>query len=107
MKSSLGHFEELVLLTICILGDGAYGVSIKKELEGRLGKKTSVGAMQSALRRMEDKGFLLSRVGAATPERGGRKKKYFSATQHGINVLKTVQELRTQMWSAMPSTQGS
>jgi PadR family transcriptional regulator, regulatory protein PadR len=53
-KTKLGEFEELVLLTVAALQDEAYGVEIKRELEGRIKEKLSVGSIQSALKRMED-----------------------------------------------------
>ena len=68
-------FEELVLLAIGSLGDNAYGVTIKKTLFDTTGKNPSIGALHSALSRMEEKGYLASREGGATHNRGGRKKK--------------------------------
>ena len=62
-KYPLGEFEEIVLLTVGVLYDEAYGVAIKDELEKRLERRISVGALQSALRRMEKKGYLTSRHG--------------------------------------------
>lgn len=70
-KTKLGEFEELVLLTVAALQQEAYGVEIKRELEGRLKHKLSVGSIQSALKRMEEKGFLTSEFGDATQKRGG------------------------------------
>ena len=58
-KYSLGEFEEVVLLMVGVLYDEAYGVVIKEEIEQRLKRKVSVGAMQSALRRMEEKGYFI------------------------------------------------
>ena len=68
-KFQLGEFEEIVLLTVGVLYDEAYGVAIKDEIEKRLERKVSVGALQSALRRMEKKGFLDSREGDPTEQR--------------------------------------
>ncbi|HAA11804.1 MAG TPA: PadR family transcriptional regulator, partial [Cytophagales bacterium] len=69
-KYELGAFEEIVMLTVGVLYDEAYGVSIKKEIEDRLSRKVSVGALQSALKRLEQKGFLSARDGDSTAERG-------------------------------------
>ncbi len=69
-KYQLGEFEEVVLLTVGVLFKDAYGVSIKKDIETRLSRSVSVGALQTALRRMEDKGYLTSYDGEATEERG-------------------------------------
>jgi PadR family transcriptional regulator PadR len=74
-KTKLGEFEELVLLTVVVLAERAYGVEIKRELEQRLGESISVGSIQSSLKRMEEKGFLVSEFGEATQKRGGKRKK--------------------------------
>jgi PadR family transcriptional regulator, regulatory protein PadR len=79
-KYQLGEFEEVVMLTVGILYNDAYGVSIKKEIEQRLSRKVSVGALQSALKRLEDKGYLKSHEGETTQERAGRPKRYFVIT---------------------------
>lgn len=101
-KVPLGEFEEIVLLTVAILYDEAYGVSIKKEIEDRMKRKVSVGALQAALRRMEDKGFLDSRFGEATQIRGGKRKRYFRVTPYGKQALSYVRETRNQLWDAIP-----
>lgn len=99
----LGHFEEIVLLTVCVLYENAYGVSIKDDIENRMGKPVSVGALQSALRRMEEKGYLKSKEGEETNERGGRRKRYFTITDHGKSALKDVRDLRSELWEAIPN----
>ena len=73
-NDQLGTFEEYVLLIIGILGDDAYGVSVKKDIKSRLVRNPSIGALHSAFYRLEDKGFINSSIGGATPKRGGRKK---------------------------------
>lgn len=102
-KVSLGEFEEIVLLTVAVLFDEAYGVAIKEEIETRLERQVSVGALQAALRRMEDKGFLDSRMGETSPVRGGKRKRYFTVTPYGRQVLATVRETRNQLWNAIPN----
>ncbi len=101
-RTHLGEFEEVVLLTVAVLYDEAYGVVIKREIEERLNRSVSVGALQSALRRMEDKGFLDSRLGEATAVRGGKRKRYFSVTPYGKQALTDVKESRLQLWRAIP-----
>ena len=81
-KTKLGEFEELVLLTVAALQREAYGVEIKRELEERLNDTLSVGSIQSALKRMEEKGFLTSEFGEATQKRGGKRKRIYSTTSH-------------------------
>ncbi|MEO1451494.1 MAG: helix-turn-helix transcriptional regulator [Bacteroidota bacterium] len=101
-KTKLGEFEELVLLTVIVLQDGAYGVAIKKELEDRMDTSLSVGSVQSALKRMEEKGFLTSEFGEATKKRGGRRKRIYTATPYGVRVLSELKELRRSLWDAIP-----
>lgn len=101
-KTKLGEFEELVLLTVAALQQDAYGVEIKRELESRLKERLSVGSIQSALKRMEDKGFLTSQFGEATAKRGGKRKRIYATTSHGRKVLEEMKDIRTQLWSAIP-----
>ncbi|MEM8969538.1 MAG: helix-turn-helix transcriptional regulator [Bacteroidota bacterium] len=101
-KVQLGEFEEIVLLTVAVLFDEAYGVAIKREIEERLGRSVSVGALQSALRRMETKGFLKSRLGEATQVRGGKRKRFFTVTPYGKQALTEVRDARLQLWQSIP-----
>ena len=101
-KTKLGEFEELVLLTVVVLQDMAYGVEIKRELEARLNESLSVGSIQSALKRMEEKGFVESLYGGITNERGGRRKKYYVITALGKRVLDQQYDLRTRIYQKIP-----
>lgn len=101
-KYQLGEFEEIVMLTVGVLYDEAYGVSIKKEIETRLKRGVSVGALQTALKRLEAKGYLKSREGEATEERAGRPKKYFTITAYGRRALEHAKNTREELWSAIP-----
>lgn len=102
-KFQLGEFEEVVMLTVAILYDNAYGVSIKKEIESRLSRKVSVGALQSALKRLEDKGYLASVDKEATQERAGRPKRFFQITALGKRAMEHTKETRNALWDAIPS----
>ena len=102
-KTKLGEFEEFVLLTVVVLQEKAYGVEIKRELENRLKEGLSVGSIQSALKRMEEKGFLTSEFGAATQKRGGKRKRIYAATPHALKVLSELKELRHSLWESVPS----
>lgn len=97
--TSLGEFEEIVLLSVAILGDQAYGVSIKEEINHRLQRNPSIGALHAALNRLEDKGFLKSEESESTPERGGRRKLHFHITKSGIRTLEKSRDLRNSMWN--------
>lgn len=101
-KYQLGEFEEIVLLTVGVLYKEAYGVSIKNEIETRLSRNVSVGALQTALRRLEGKGYLKSYEGEATEERAGRPKKYFEITAYGKKALEYSKETRDELWGAIP-----
>ena len=101
-KYQLGEFEEVVLLTTGVLYDEAYGVSIKKEIEIRLKRNVSVGALQTALKRLEEKGYLKSREGEATEDRAGRPKKYFQITALGKRAMEYTKSTRDELWNAIP-----
>lgn len=101
-KFHLGEFEEIVILTVGILYNEAYGVSIKKEIETRLGRNVSVGALQTALKRLEDKGYIKSSEGEATEERAGRPRKYFHITALGKKAIEYSKSTRESLYSAIP-----
>jgi DNA-binding PadR family transcriptional regulator len=101
-KYQLGEFEEIVMLTIAILYRGAYGVAIKSEIEQRLRRTVSMGAMHTALVRLEDKGYIKSHDGESTEERLGRPKKYFQLTALGKKALEYTRESRNELWNAIP-----
>lgn len=100
-KTRLGEFQELILMTVIVLGEDAYGNEILRELEARLEERLSVGAIQTALKRMEEKGFLTSAWGEATQKRGGKRKRIYSATPFASQVLNEMKDVRTQLWEAM------
>lgn len=102
-KTKLGEFEELVLLTVVVLQKDAYGVEIKRELEERLNEKLSVGSIQSALKRMEQKGFLTSEFGEATKKRGGKRKRIYCATPYAHKMLAEIKHVRNGLWEAIPA----
>jgi len=102
-KTKLGEFEELVLLTVAALQQEAYGVEIKRELESRLREKLSVGSIQSALKRMEDKGFLTSEFGEATLKRGGKRKRIYATTSYAHKILAEMKEIRAGLWESIPT----
>ena len=102
-KYSIGEFEEVVLLTVAILFENAYGITIKSEIENRLNRKVSVGAMRTALSRLEKKGFLRSEFGEATALRGGKRQRFFKVTRSGKEALDQVMGSRKQLWEALPS----
>lgn len=98
MKTYLGEFEELVLLTVATLGEDAYGVSIQQDIESRCKRSISIGALHSTITRLEEKGFLKSWLGGATQERGGRSKRYYEITQAGKKAVSEAKSLRDELW---------
>lgn len=101
-KYQLGEFEEIVILTIAVLYNEAYGVGIRKEIESRLSRKVSMGALHTALVRLEDKGYIKSHDGEATEERAGRPKKYFQITALGKKAMEYSKETRNGLWRSIP-----
>jgi DNA-binding PadR family transcriptional regulator len=98
----LGEFEELVLLSVGILFDDAYGLAIVDELEKQTGRNIMISSVHKALVRLEEKGFLKSRMGGATSLRGGRDKRLYALTRTGISVLSESREMRNTMWKQIP-----
>lgn len=101
-KYTLGEFEEIVLLATAILHKEAYGVAIKDEIEKRLKRDVSMGAMHSALLRLESKGYIRSQNGEGTEERAGRPRKYFEITNTGKKAIAHAKASREKMWDAIP-----
>jgi DNA-binding PadR family transcriptional regulator len=101
-KYYLGEFEEIVLLATAILNKEAYGVSIKNEIETRLDRDVSMGAMHTALLRLEDKGYIRSSNGESTEERAGRPRKYYEITALGKKAIAHAKSTREKMWDAIP-----
>ena len=96
-RDRLGRFEEYVLRALVRLRDNAYGVPIRREIVEATGHDVSFGAVYTTLERLERKGYVSSRMGEPTPERGGRAKKYFRIEAPGIRALNDVRETITRM----------
>ena len=96
--TSLGEFEELVLLAVAVLDQNAYGVAIMDEISSRVNRTVTISTVHSTLNRLETKGFLKSRLGGATKDRGGRSKRFFVITTYGKKALEETKELRNSMW---------
>ena len=99
----LGEFEELVLLSVGILIDEAYGLSILNALEKQTHRTIMISSVHKTLVRLEDKGYLRSHMGGATSTRGGRDKRLYQLTRAGIKALNQSRELRNDMWKQVPS----
>ncbi len=101
-KYPLGEFEEMVILTIAVLNNTAYSVSIKEEIETRFSRNVSLGALHTALRRMEEKGYLRSFDGDASEDRAGRPKRFFEVTALGKKAMQYMKSTRDELWNAIP-----
>jgi PadR family transcriptional regulator, regulatory protein PadR len=101
-RTFLGEFEEVVLLTVAILGEDAYAVTVTQELEQKAGRAVGFSSVHTTLQRMEEKGLLSSKMGGATVERGGRRKRFFSVTAFGRKALQEVKQIREELWNALP-----
>ena len=99
----LTRMEEILLLTVQRLDPEAYGVTIRAAVEELLGKSVSVGAVYVPLDRLAERGYLETHHSDPTPERGGRRKKYFKLTQRGINILGETKALNDALWENVPN----
>lgn len=86
-RDYLGEFEHIVVLALMRLGDRAYGVTVRQEIAARIGRDVSVGAIYATLDRLEAKGYVTSRLGEPTAERGGRSKRFFRVTAKGVSAV--------------------
>ena len=103
----LGELEELILLMVALLNKEAYGVSITDELKKQAGREISISAVHSVLHRLEEKGFVKSRMGGASTERGGRRKRLFNITAYGRNTLEELRDTRSLIWDLIAKTSPS
>ena len=101
-KEHLGELEELILTVVGILQDEAYGNSVVKEVKEQVNRSVSLAGVHVTLYRLEDKGYIRSRVGGATKLRGGRRKRIFTITNSGLAVLKGMKEDRVHLWRLVP-----
>ncbi|CAN5585812.1 hypothetical protein BH09BAC4_BH09BAC4_45540 [soil metagenome] len=101
-RAFLGEFEEVVLLTVAVLDESAYGVTITQEIEQKTGRSVGFSTVHTTLQRLEEKGFLSSEMGGATAERGGRRKRFFRVTAAGRKALQEVKQVRAELWNALP-----
>ena len=100
--TNLGEFEELVLLTVGILNDEAYSIAIAREIKKVTKRTVNFVVVHSALNRLEEKGYVDSKLGGATKERGGRSKRLFSISAAGKKALLRTKEQRDELWSMIP-----
>jgi DNA-binding PadR family transcriptional regulator len=101
----LGETEEFALLVVVALGDEAYGVAVQRRLERDARRRLALGAVYAALERLEQKGYLVSQLGDATPQRGGRRKRVFSVTAEGRRAVREVRRTRERLWQLVEASE--
>lgn len=99
----LGEFELVVMLAIARLGDEAYGMRARLEIEEASGRRVSIGAVYATLARLQAKGLVSARQGAPTAERGGRAKRFFSLTARGDEALARSRQMLAALWRQLPA----
>jgi PadR family transcriptional regulator, regulatory protein PadR len=102
-RSFLGEFEEVLLLVVASCDQDCYGVTIWEQLQEQTGRSITISAVHATLYRLEEKGYLASQMGGATNERGGRRKRFFTITALGSRALLEIQQMRQQLWQAIPA----
>ena len=100
-RDHLGEFEQIVLLAVLRLGDGAYGVPVRRDIDRRTGRSLTVGALYRTLDRLEAKGYVSSWFSDPTPERGGRSKRYFKVQPLGMRALRDSRQALAAMWEGL------
>ena len=98
---ALGDFEQLILMGVLRLGDEAYGAAIRQEIHARSGRDVSINAVYTTLERLETKGLVRSWVGEPTPQRGGRRRKYYALLPAGDTALRRAYRALTAMASGL------
>ena len=98
----IGEFEELTLLAVLTLGEGAYGVLVQEVLERETQREVTLGAVYAALERMERKGLLRSGWSESTGARGGKPRRLFSVTPEGLRTVGDARRAREALWNAVP-----
>ncbi|HJS75685.1 MAG TPA: PadR family transcriptional regulator [Vicinamibacteria bacterium] len=100
-REKLGQLEQLLMLAVARLGDGAYGAEIQKMLEETAGRSASIATIYVTLVRLEKKGYVQSRREGPTPVRGGKAKRYFRLTPKGVDGLKESRAALEKMWRSV------
>jgi DNA-binding PadR family transcriptional regulator len=100
-RGHFGEWELMVALALMRLGEDAYGVPICREIEEQTGREVAVGSVYATLERLEEKGFVSSKLGEPTAERGGRAKRYFRMTSNGIREVRRTQRALMNLWNGL------
>jgi DNA-binding PadR family transcriptional regulator len=106
-KDLLGSFEQLVMLALLHLGDRAYGMTVRREIERRSGRAIALGAVYATLDRLEEKGYVRSYSGDGGAERGGRARRFFRVQASGVKVLRSSIATLDSLREALPGFEGA
>jgi len=102
----IGEFEQLVLLAILRLEDGAYGVSVRNEIERCTGRSVGRGQVYTTLDRLEAKGCVSSEFGQPSPVPSGKAKRYYRVEEPGVEALKASGAGMRRLWSGLEDVLG-
>ncbi len=105
-RKTLGELEHLLLLAILRLGKGAYGVTMRREIEERTGRPVSLGSIYPTLDRLEEKAYVSSFMSEPTKERGGRSRRYFQLEKAGRDALERAHAVFAAMWEGLEPGSG-
>lgn len=101
-RQLLTDFELMIVLAILRTGTQAYGAEIAREIETTGGRSVLIGAVYAALDRLERNGLVASTIGEPTPERGGRAKRFFRVTPHGLGAARQTRQALVALWRGLP-----
>ncbi len=105
-REFIGQHELMVMLAVLRLGREAYGVPIAAEIAARTGREMLQGSVYAILERLESRSLVASRLGEATPQRGGRAKRYFKLTAEGARQVREAQRALEALWGGLPQSEG-
>lgn len=102
MNQNLGNLEETILLIVAVMPNEVYGYTVSEAYKEYMSNRISISAVHTVLKRLEKKGLIASKMGGATAERGGRRKRIFEITKVGLSTLEQLQSNRMKLWNMMP-----
>ena len=100
----IGELEELILLLVGVLRDEAYAVGVLQEMKSQTGRVLNISAVHAVLNRLEEKGYVSSEMGGATQERGGRRKRFYTLTAAGRQMIDQVRSVREKLYGQLGTT---
>jgi PadR family transcriptional regulator, regulatory protein PadR len=105
-RNPIGNLDLIAMSALIRLGEEAYGVSISREIKETTGSEVALGTIYALLQRLEREGLVKSALGEATPERGGRAKRYFRITAKGLREVNQMRRALSKLWRGVPEFAG-